>query len=604
MWNRHFAAAALVPLTAASFAACHGSSSNSAGGAGGGSTGTGMRDAGTTYSDAGTTPTPACAKGTGTAPVAAPKLVMNLPTDTGWFSSPAIVDLSDGKTTTRALVVPSYSIDVFDAKGKTLSHIKSGGATADRIYAPAPIGDFDGDGITDLAVGSSNGTVAMYSWSTSSGFVLKKGWAGVNTDSGGQMPETRGMAAADLNGDGIVETVFTTTNTSTTGAQVFVFEPDGTLYQPASAKGFQAWPRYNTLKGTGNDADFNGQGNSGYGCYGENVGIGQFDDTPELEIAVTYDDHQLNIFHHDGTSALASPWFTNPQNMYLGMRMGWGQFIRWADPTIELDHYHLHTGTWPDPANGQMWLQWTASPPSFADLDGTGQNQVIGFPNGETMSPYVTQGFLLAVFDGNYGDGSNAAKRHPGFEKMQISQQPPVRASDDYYPPDGIPAPAIANLVGDPSPEIVVSLNDGFVYAFSSKNELLWKYDATHGADHHFMSEPVIADLNDDGEPEVIFGTYSLDPNGGHLVILDNTGKLLHDVTLQNQGDGGGNGIGIPAAPTVGDLDGDGQLEIAVLTFDHGVDVFTVPGSKTGCLPWPTGRGNYLRNGQGPSYAK
>lgn len=580
---------ALVPAMAA---AC---SSKGGGGA--------YRDGGdTTYPDAGVTATAACQKGTGTAPVAAPTLVMNLPTDTGWFSSPAIVDLSDGKTTTRALVVPSYSIDVFSAKGAKLSHVPSGGATADRIYAPAPIGDFDGDGATDLAVGSSNGTVAMYTW-TSSGFVLKTGWDKASTCSGGDCPETRGMAAADLDGDGIVETVFTTTNTSTTGAQVFVFEPDGSIYQPKSATGFTAWPRYNTATGPGNDADFNGQGNSGYGCYGENVGIGQLDDTPELEIAVTYDNHQLNVFHHDGTSALASSWFTNPASMYLNQPMGWGQFIRWADPTIELDHYHLHTGTWPDPGNGQMWLQWTASPPTMADLDGTGQNQVIGFPNGETGNPYVTQGYLLAVFDGNYGDGSKAAMRHPGFETMPLSQQPVVRADGDYYPPSGIPAPAIANLLGDADPEIVVSLNDGFVYAFSHAGQVLWKYDVTHGAAHQFMSEPVIADLNDDGQPEVIFGTYSLDPDGGHLIILDNTGNLLHDVTLPNQGTNG-NGIGVPAAPTVGDLDGDGQLEIAVLTFDHGVDVFTVPGSKTGCLPWPTGRGNWLRNGQGPAYAK
>jgi hypothetical protein len=567
----------------------------------GGSAG-GDRDGGTTFPDGGVVSTASCQKGSGTAPVAAPKFVMNLQTDTGWFSSPAIVDLSDGKTTTRALVVPSYAIDVFSPQGKTLSHIPSGGATSDRIYAPAPIGDFDGDGATDLAVGSSNGTVAMYTWS-SAGFVLKKGWSGASTCSGGDCPETRGMAAADLDGDGLVETVFTTTNTSTTGAQVFVFEPDGSIYQPASAQGFTAWPRYNTAKGPGNDADFNGQGNSGYGCYGENVGIGQLDDTPELEIAVTYDDHQLNIFHHDGTSALASPWFTNPESQYLNKRMGWGQFIRWADPNIELDHYHLHTGAWPDPGNGQMWLQWSASPATMADLDGTGQNQVVGFPNGETGNPYVTQGYLLAVFDGNYGDGSKAAMRHPGFETMPISQQPVVRANDDYYPPSGIPAPAIANIVGDASPEIVVSLNDGFVYAFSNKGKVLWKYDVTHGADHMFMSEPVIADLNDDGAPEIIFGVYSLQPNGGHLVILDNTGNLLHDVTLPNQGMNG-NGIGVPAAPAVGDLDGDGQLEIAVLTFDHGVDVFTVPGSKTNCLPWPTGRGNLLRNGQGPAYAK
>ncbi len=587
------ALASFAAAAAAAVASC--SSSGNAPSAG--------RDGGvTTLTDGGTTATAACQKGTGTAPVAAPTFKMNVATDTGWFSSPAIVDLSDGTTTTRALVIASYSIDVYSATGQSLSHIPSGGATADRIYAPAPLGDFDMDGATDYAVGSSNGTVAMYTW-TSSGFVLKPGWSTASTCSGGQCPETRGMAAADLDGDGIVETVFTTTNTSTTGAQVFVFEPDGSLYQPASAKGFTAWPRYNTATGPGNDADFNGQGNSGYGCYGENVGIGQLDDTPELEIAVTYDNHQINVFHNDGTSALASSWFTNPATMYLNMPMGWGQFIRWADPTVELDHYHLHTGTWPDPGAGQMWLEWTASPPTMADLDGTGQNQVIGFPNGETGNPYVTQGYLLTVLDGMYGDGGASAMRHPGFETMPISEQPVVRGSSDYYPPSGIPAPAIANLVGDPSPEIVASLDDGFVYAYSSTGALLWKYDVTHGAAQMFMSEPVIADLNDDGQPEVIFGTYSLQPNGGHLIILDNTGALLHDVTLPNQGTNG-NGIGVAAAPTVGDLDGDGQLEIAVLTFDHGVDVFTVPGSGTLCLPWPTGRGNWLRNGQGPAYAK
>jgi hypothetical protein len=54
----------------------------------------------------------------------------------------------------------------------------------------------------------------------------------------------------------------------------------------------------------------------------------------------------------------------------------------------------------------------------------------------------------------------------------------------------------------------------------------------------------------------------------------------------------------------VADLDGDGTLEIVLLTFDHGVDVYNVPSSGTGCLPWPTGRGNLLRNGQGPAYVR
>jgi hypothetical protein len=38
----------------------------------------------------------------------------------------------------------------------------------------------------------------------------------------------------------------------------------------------------------------------------------------------------------------------------------------------------------------------------------------------------------------------------------------------------------------------------------------------------------------------------------------------------------------------------DRLLEIVLLTFDDGVDIYTVPGSGTQCLPWPTGRGKSL----------
>ena len=79
-------------------------------------------------------------------------------------------------------------------------------------------------------------------------------------------------------------------------------------------------------------------------------------------------------------------------------------------------------------------------------------------------------------------------------------------------------------------------------------------------------------------------------------MILSARGKRLFDIRLRHQGSDG-NGIGVPAAPSIADIDRDGHLEIVLSTFDHGIDVYRVPRSGTNRLPWPTGRGNLRRTG-------
>jgi len=114
-----------------------------------------------------------------------------------------------------------------------------------------------------------------------------------------------------------------------------------------------------------------------------------------------------------------------------------------------------------------------------------------------------------------------------------------------------------------------------------------------------FAAEPTVADLNQDGVPEILVATFG-DPDvtdSGNLMILGADGTVLFDVPLPGAGHNG-NGNGAPAAPTVGDLDGDGQLEVFVQTFDHGMDEFRVPGSAANCVLWPTARGGPLRTGQ------
>jgi hypothetical protein len=517
--------------------------------------------------------------------VAKPRLVRNIPTgETGWFSSPGLADLNgDGRL---EIVAPDYSTFVFDANGHQLG---KGTATKGRVYAPGVVADLDGDKVPEVVVGGNEGTVAAYDL-VGGELRLKPGWP-ASTCIGGQCPEARGMAAADLNGDGRLELVVTTTNTSPTGSQVFVFDASG---RPYGAPG--AWPRYSAA-----DAGFNGVGNHGYGAYGENVGIGNLDDDPQLEIVVTFDNHQINLFNDDGTSVLASPWYTNRESGHLGARLGWGQFIRWLSPKVENDQYHRHSGPWPD-VRKTAWLQWTASPPSVADLDRDGHNEVIGLPNAETKEPYETQAYAFMVLDGAQNGGGRSARRHKGFTTLPLSRKPAVRGATDYYPPSGIPAPAVVDIADDRRPEIVAPVPDGYVYAVGPTGRRLWRYDYARGAKKTFASEVVAADLNRDGTPELVFGTYGPTRRSGRIVVLSAAGKRLYDIRLRHQGNDG-NGIGVPAAPSIADVDGDGRLEIVLSTFDHGIDVYRVPRSGTNCLPWPTGRGSLLRSGAGPATA-
>ena len=535
------------------------------------------------------------------APVQEPVFLKQIKwTGTSWFGSPIIHNLGSGNP---KLIGTYYDIYVWDHEFNELDSAPSGSSEPHqgRIYPPAVCADLEGDGTYEIVVASNAGKVAAYEWKNNQ-LSIKNGWPAIacNTDPS-SCPEVRGMAAGDLDGDGTVEIVVTNTETDSDGAQVFVFSHDGSLYQPPGLS-YNAWPRYNTATGTGNDADANGYGNHGYGCYGLNVGLGNLNDDDNLEIVVTFDNHQINVFYHDGVSMLASPYFTNRSSSYSGNRLNWGQFIRWFDPQVEEDHYHLHIGDWPHPDN-QKWMQWTDSPPNVADINGDGKNEVVGVANVEKDVPYDTKHHSIMVLEGSYGDGSRSARRLAGWENLPSSGYPLDRSGHTWYPPNNPPAPTIVNLVGDSRPEILYGAHDGYIYCTSPSAAQLWRKDIRHGRALMYASEIMVADLNQDDTPELILTTFG-DPDNlapdqphGYLMILDNNGTILHDVELPEQGTNG-NGKGAPAAPTVMDLNGDGNLEVVVQTFGVGCFIYTIPGSAENLLVWPTGRGNYLRDGQ------
>jgi hypothetical protein len=543
-----------------------------------------------------------CTDDGGSTAVIEPRFVRNLTIgNTGWFSSPAVYDLEgDGK---NEIIAPFYDIAIWDAEGN-LKHRERRTHHTGRVYAPAVIADLEGDGTVEVVVAAGEGSVAAYEW-TDGALRIKDGWPATTCISDSCF-ENRSLAADDLDGDGTIEVVVSSTRSEqppgyeSTNPHLFVFEPDGSLRD--------GWPRYDTREGIGRDLegepDGNCYGHSGFGSYGLNLGIGDIDDDDEKEIIATFDNHTIQAFNPDGTALLADPtYFTRRENECTNAPMSWGQFIRYLDPDVEENHYYLHQGDWPGPS-WTMWLQWSTSPPSVGDINGDGLNEVICAPRCEQDIPYRTYHHAVMVLEGDYSDNNHrSARRLPGWEVLPLSGAPRTGI---------VPSPTLVNIEGDTNPEILTPSSDGYVYAFSPDSKLLWRYHYGRGISPLSATEMVVADLSRDGRPEIIFGVYGK-PGGEHgrLIILSSNGDLLYDIKLPGQNSDSGNGVGPCAAPTIADVDGDGTLEILVLTIDHGLDIFTVEGSACNCTvpggeddlycgPWPTGRGNYLRNGRIP----
>jgi hypothetical protein len=107
-------------------------------------------------------------------------------------------------------------------------------------------------------------------------------------------------------------------------------------------------------------------------------------------------------------------------------------------------------------------------------------------------------------------------------------------------------------------------------------------------------SEPVVADLDGDGDAEVVFATWTEKGTGtrGDLFVVDSNGVEIARVALP---DSTQSWDGALAAPTLAQLDADANLEVVVNTVKTGLVAYEIPGTANARLVWPTGRANYAR---------
>jgi hypothetical protein len=151
---------------------------------------------------------------------------------------------------------------------------------------------------------------------------------------------------------------------------------------------------------------------------------------------------------------------------------------------------------------------------------------------------------------------------------------------------------AVADLTGDGRLELIVASNNGRVLAYTNNSsglQQLWQIDlAPHfgmaAGSQRIHSSPAIADLNGDGSLEIVLGvgsTSGSDYTKGGVIVLNANGTVKANWPKLSADENAPSGYPdtVYATPALGDLTGDGQLEIVATGFDKRIYVWRHDGS-------------------------
>ncbi len=472
--------------------------------------------------------------------------------------------------------------------------------------------DLDGDGAADIVIGTSDGRVhavdgtgqALPGWpvtvdlldevdpDSEAHHLDSAAFADGAVSSGAWGAVLSSTAVDDLDGDGAPEVVI-----SSLRGSIYVFDSDGVLL-PGFPVGVDP---ANSLPETTSSARVVDRG------FGSSPSLGDLDGDLDLEIVVGGMDGFIYVWHHDGTPLDGWP-----------VALAWEGADQWpaarivGTPAIgDLDGddvpdvvvgsnqavstnyglaYAVHGqgNLHPDGAYMEGWPvalfgaftaalpvvgEGTTASPALVDLDADGLPEVV-------LQTIADPGLILKADGTSYVELTHFSDQYGPLAN--------VRAEAFLH---GVSSASVGDLDGDGQPEVInggIDPEFGFGIVTDGRrrefDHMLGAWDTTTGMfvrgfprqmeDIQFFMNPGVADLDNDGFPEVIAGS-----GGFMLHAFDYEGIEPEGWPKTTAG-------WITASPAVHDVDADGRLEVVTATRAGFLFAWDTPGSIHSDIQW------------------
>ena len=244
-------------------------------------------------------------------------------------------------------------------------------------------------------------------------------------------------------------------------------------------------------------------------------------------------------------------------------------------------------------------------PPAIADVDGDGIADIVyGTDNGDLycltgmgavkwryseFAPYGRSGVNLADLDGDGSDEVLITRSNTGIDRCLMALDAATgafkwRTADVMQ---SYCSNALADLDEDGKLETFHADKGNWLYCTNADGTERWR---TELAGRGIFWAPAIADLDGDGALEIVVPMRDTDATVGasHFVVGPD-GAVITPLKLGSSGN---------AAPAIGDIDGDGELELIVSTKGPNA-IQALSWGGAGKVAWPSLRGDSAMTARG-----